>query len=138
MSQKEIPYFTPYNLSIGDWVMINKQKAKVRFIDDYGDVGLNLGNPSDETPCLISELRPIPLTSEILMKNGFKHTGIGFIIADINFANIEGGGQLIWDGGRIETFVHFSKHEFAVCQCEYVHMLQHFLQVIGVEKDIEL
>ena len=136
-------HFTPYDLNIGDWVMMNGDVAKLRFIDEYGDVGLDTGDSQAETPCLVSELQPIPLTREILQKNGFKNVGFKniaeyHILADCNLVDREGGGHLVWHNGRIETFVHFSKCELFVCECKYVHQLQHALKVFGVEKDIIL
>lgn len=101
------------------------------------------------------KLEPIPLTPKILVKNGFKQTGIGggCIIGEYAW-----GG--IWDRKSTTVTITFYKglssgvalltkiettcsHEGGVnmvhsCDIENVHELQHALRLCGIEKEIVL
>ena len=89
------------------------------------------------------EICPIPLTPEILEKNGFiikkKWAQIG------NF----GDNPLIMWHFEDDAFLHDFKHELEIHQndtgkvhiripCEYVHELQHALRLCRIDKTIEL
>lgn len=91
----------------------------------------------------IDDLQPIPLTPEILEKNGFiikkKWAQIG------NFGN----SPLIMWHFEDDPILHDFKHELEIHQndtgkvhvkipCEYVHELQHALRLCGIEKIIKL
>ena len=88
-------------------------------------------------------LHPIPLTPEILEKNGFiikkKWAQIG------NF----GDNPLIMWHFEDDAFLHDFKHELEIHQndtgkvhiripCEYLHELQHALRLCGICKTIEI
>ena len=84
------------------------------------------------------DIRPIPLTPEILEKNGFT-----------KLEDESGKQRYRWeyaDGIHIsidftdtDPWVHVSNRcYFAVPYCEYVHQLQHALRLCGIEKEIEL
>lgn len=78
-------------------------------------------------------LRPIPLTKEILEKNGFKeHRYYGYFIGQSN-----SGYYIYFDNNYLS--IHQSGYdiiEFA--WCEYVHELQHALKLCGIKKEIIL
>ena len=79
-------------------------------------------------------LEPIPLTSEILEKNGFKKEGSWFVIED-DYYDVSIGEitDSIW---RVE----YCNMEFSVFDCilhiASVHELQHALKFCGVDKEI--
>lgn len=129
-------------LMIGDWVTARKWREKpfqlTRINENnkffYGKIG-----DTYVGPFLIEELQPIPLTPEILEKNGWvsKRDGSGdFIYMRENTPgygsndmtvtkNIIGNFQMI-HGSFNGIFVH------------YVHQLQHALHLCGIEKEITI
>ena len=60
-------------LSIGDWVKWNGKPRKIEQIGYEGEMFVNVGVCFY---CSIEECDPIPLTPEILEKNGFKQNKI--------------------------------------------------------------
>ena len=81
-----------------------------------------------------NEIEPIPLTPEILEKNGFVH----YDLTDF----------WMWKKESFEP-VHLDKYDKdgwrlrincdnIPCECKYVHQLQHALRLCGIEKEIEL
>ena len=96
---------------------------------------------------------PIPITPEILEKNGFKFDGSGqcsmMFLSKPQFA--EGLRFNIYVGLKRKTIEVFAAHPIEkspnwrksnkvyleVCGC-YVHELQHALRLCGIEKEIEL
>lgn len=91
----------------------------------------------------LNEIEPIPLTPEILEKNGFiikkKWAQIG------NF----GDNPLIMWHFEDDAFLHDFKHELEIHQnetgkvhiripCEYLHELQHALRLCKIDKTITL
>ena len=100
-------------------------------------------------PVEIEKLKPVPLTREILEKNGFKnynvgHNVSGWTILDdeycptipITFTDndiITNPGVYIWgpvEDDREESFVR------EIGRIQYVHELQHVLKACKIEKEI--
>lgn len=119
-------------LSIGDWVMYRNREWQVCSLYQFtGEVGLWR---NDSQICEnVADLRPIPLTPEILEKNGCLHTAENRILCD-------------WFDGRItvrkynnrewyELFVGSNQMKFKLM---FVHQLQHALRLAGIEKEIEV
>lgn len=77
-----------------------------------------------------NELSPIPLTEDILVKNGFEHQMPynDYVLGEISL--YEGGNGYIVNGfvGLGNLCVHV----------DYVHTLQHLLRLVDVQKEIEL
>ena len=102
-------------LMIGDWVMLGSEKFRVGTI-------LRGGN--------YSALRPIPLTAEILEKNGFEKIGTSY--------------QYIARPGLYIRLIGISSKHLSLqiasryTGLEYVHELQHALRLCGIEKEIVL
>ena len=148
-------------LMIGDWVCVTKnftQKYhKIRalsndegavlrgiYVNEYGVKSHSIFSPNDT--------EPIPLTPEILEKNGFKKVQIhgekqddifqcfdGEIIIEVgiydpNFILIhyryETPGGI--NSGELSSIVKVDGGKF------YLHELQHALKLCGIEKEIEL
>lgn len=126
-------------LMIGDWVLVKLTQKPT--------VITNIGGDSVYTeaafPLRFDEIEPIPLTAEILEKNGFvikkKWAQIG------NF----GDSPLIMWHFVDDPVLKNYKHELELHQndtgkvhvhipCEYVHELQHALRMCGITKEIEL
>lgn len=124
-------------LMIGDWV---NYKGKINRIA-LADFGI------DEAHMYwISEVEPIPLTKEILEKNGFvsnKHVYPYPYYEYINEKDKLKIGFAFPQGNRTsykEPWVYIdSKYVFIEhLPCIYVHELQHALRLCGIEKEIEL
>lgn len=130
-------------LMIGDYVYdIYGNKAIVRKLDAYNEhakasgvcIELVEGAEEGKTYCLYGEIEPIPLTSEILKKNGWSRYG----------ALCSGNGCTItvWS----EDLFYFScskthndaPSELISCHIHYVHELQHALRLAGINKEIVL
>ena len=87
-------------------------------------------------------LIPIPLTKEILEKNGFKIGGYAVLEIDTNthleYYLPEHRLRKVWCGID-ELDNHAEKTEITFqCHCFYVHELQHALKMCGIEKEIVL
>ena len=135
-------------LSIGDWInqKINDGAYQVQWIERE-KVGLIKYTGTEEdgsirlTAVPLSFIEPIPLTPEILEKNGFRKLDrfneyvIGewdsnpFIAVRLAEKFVE-PTILVKNGGT-------SAHLFG-SRGEYVHQLQNALRLAGVEKEIEL
>lgn len=109
-------------LMIGDWVYNPFTRKELR-ITSGRDIDLAEGL------CL----EPIPITIDILEKNGFH--------LDYPYGYFQEDKEHILElcyvgGGVIEWTINCNEH--TVMSFEYVHELQHALRLCGVEKDIEL
>lgn len=126
------------NLMVGDWVQFynestNKDEcARVTAISDGKFV-----QTSDCDVYYQEEIyRPIELTTDILIKNGAKKS----MNDRLYFANHLWEKDKIlnrWNVGRmIDTYdiQYFCTH---LC-VKYVHEFQHFLKLIGIDKDVKI
>ena len=115
-------------LMVCDWVLDGKKPAQITGImcDDLFETTLS---PSVGGECVY----PIPLTPEILEKNGFNlsrdKSGIG--ILDTYWLGAEFGGFRIIN---LET----DYYQFGLAKIKYVHQLQHALRLCGIDKEIEI
>lgn len=138
------------DLSVGDWVnqKMNDGAYQVQWIERE-KVGLIKHTGTEEygsihlTALPLSFIEPIPLTPEILKKNGFRfqHKSLDF---DHYSTTIENGGTL-WlssDRGGNYYLLYEEKGKRGMpqinCPLGSVHQLQHVLRLAGVEKEIEL
>ena len=119
-------------LMVGDWVLYGKKPVRILQLSEGKDY---------------KEIRPIPLTQEILEKNGFyycKRTGGCYLYTTISYGNWDAevvlfdvnseyrNNQLhIGSPDDSDTFLH-------LMECNYVHELQHALRLCGIDKTIEL
>lgn len=134
------------DLMIGDWVMINPisyyQVEQIRM--EFGELRIYL--KGTEVFATENEIMPIPLTPEILEKNGFvanKHVYPYPYYEYINEEHKLKVGFTFPQGNRTsykEPWVYIdSEHAFVEhLPCVFVHQLQHALRLCGIEKTIEL
>lgn len=115
------------DLMRNDWVCIVNENApkQVDWIRS-GEVGLLWGQTV--TP---PYLKPIPLTPEILEKNGFEEDDGAYI-----YYNAQYDDYVNWCGTILKIGCDNGNMELADVQ--YVHELQHALHLCGIEKEIEL
>ncbi len=109
------------DLMVGDWVICNHYQDKP-FTKQFGVVDFAKGE--------YEFCEPIPLTEEILVKNGFEHTMPYNDYALGELSLYEGG-----DGYMVNGFVGLGN---LPVHCDYVHTLQHLLRLCRIEKEIEL
>lgn len=113
-------------LMINDWVSLDGEPIQVAGLQGR-KVGVHKRRRSIYCSWhLDSEFQPIRLTSEILVKNGFKHSmpHNDWTNADCNFFLYEGG-----NGFRVQN---------TDIKLDYVHQFQHTLRLCGIKKEIEL
>ncbi len=124
-------------LMIGDWVMplrecIGKPCQVVSIDGETNTCWIDSDEYSGLLSC--SDVERIPLTPEILEKNGFKKEGSWFVIEDDYYdVSIREITDSIWR-------VKYCNTEFSVFDCvlhiAFIHELQHALRLCGIEKEI--
>lgn len=135
-------------LMIGDWVYIlHGGKAT-----HYGKVTALLPSGAieseiDGSHALSSSVEPIPITPEILKKNGFtycKSDGGFYLHTTISYGNWDVDVVLfdVTDEYR-NNQLHISSPDDSyiaihLMECNHVHELQHALRLCGIEKEISL
>lgn len=135
------------DLMIGDWVLYNGDPIRVEEIITR-QMGGNCINGEWETAELYDaintdDIQPIPLTPEILEKNGFERVEAKSTI--FCYPNSKTNMQVYLDDYptdgwylNIRKSVKGSRHIVLETQITYVHQLQHALRLCGIEKTIEL
>lgn len=109
-------------LMIGDWVRITDDDTDAFFDARVGTLtrveNIFVVPPGEEMaqPFSIDCVEPIPITPEILEKNGFSRNGL-----DISLFDRRGGDDFV-----------------GASNLQYVHELQHALRLCGIEKEIVL
>jgi hypothetical protein len=129
-------------LQIGDWVEVGGIPRQIKLIDDCINHkiiahGVNKdGRMVAYVGKLNEEVKPIPLTPEVLEKNGFelKEEEIGMYGVTIV-------SHYICDGVPFEVFC--DGEPFAIwfkepVNIKFVHQLQHALRLCGIEEEITL
>lgn len=124
-------------LSVGDWVYCAEFDKQV--IDRVECVEKNrvyLEHAKLYTP--INYIKPIPLTEEILKKNGFEKKRYNSFVLENRYLLVV---NVI--GGHFRSFYYSEESVFNIdgimkISLWYVHQLQHFLRHCGIEKEIEL
>lgn len=153
-------------LMIGDWVLLDGEPYQIRQLGIYGVdrdgedyAAVCVGKPNGVGLIVErNEIEPIPLTPEILAKNGFYYgyTSDEEDIASNTIAQLsEEEKGWVWDEGAGSVKVIFPNEsdggEIQICdQCFdrnmafgfseniMLHELQHALHLCGIEKEIEL
>lgn len=139
------------DLSVGDWVEFHRtkgiyitpplfEKANARVIGTHrgAEVSLLVDGKREFIAMPLSAIHPIPITPEILAKNGVKQTkyvgNLGYVFYQSDgFNAIRVVGSKWWN-----IIVSNECREVVKCYIQHVHQLQHALRLAGVEKEIEL
>lgn len=108
-------------LMIGDWVLAYGKKTQIVWVGNIRKLAVR-GFPSEFYE---DEISPIPLTPEILEKNGFKFTDPWYEFGDFGVI-FNKDGIRISITGKLSIYIN------------YVHQLQHALRLYGIEKEVEL
>lgn len=142
---------------IGDWVRIVDDDtdaffdARVEGIDTLANVYVTM--PCDETayPYSVDCAKPIPITPEILEKNGFVMAERDGVAVRYSFAtDLDKPKQTaiqfaFYDGGvSADTLFKCwtspkdcdGINDLHICDLKFVHELQHAIRLAGIEKEI--
>ena len=125
-------------LMIGDWVQFPMGYEKVQEIGFVQGHGYCASFAASATlfPVEIDKIEPIPLTAEILEKNGFVNG------EEVWAANCPEDKNLLleitWDDTRKVAAWSINCNEYCVLELHYVHELQHALRLCGIDKNIVL
>ena len=122
-------------LSVGDWVYCTEfDKQVIDRLECVEDIRVFLENAKLYTP--LYYIKPIPLTEEILKKNGLAITEFPFCAIyfdeDTNY-NLE-----LSENKEGDIYWSISFDEYRIIRLRYVHELQHALRLCGIKKEIEL
>ena len=116
------------DLAILDWVLINNTPHKIQAIDSIDAEILaddELYYVGEDRCHSEDKIEPIPLTPEILEKNGWKEAEYWHEYKDVKCI-IQCSLPIM--RGRINEIV------FENFQCKYVHQYQHLLRLCGLEE----
>lgn len=123
-------------LSIGDWVRHTFYEENVPIARIDGDSERVLAERGKlSISCHLNHFEPIPLTSEILEKNGFVKNG------EYNEWNIGTWETPYLLGVSLERpaiTIKWNGSSIFIDQAKNVHQLQHAFRLAGVEKEIEV
>ena len=124
------------DLSVGDWVRTKDGNVTVDIISPLEVVVMN--DYGNLCACKIEDIKPIPITAEILEKNGLEYEDDGndaviFLCCDMFWARLC-IGDTFWQVG-----IHSEDRlDAVVCAVKHTHQLQHALRLAGVGKEIVL
>ena len=126
-------------LMIGDWVIDGKNIAQITSIICDGIIETTFNKSSN-----IEVIEPIPLTPDILEKNGFTKStpppGIHARCYELD-NNKDRYNLTIADYNKYKRLLLNVDSEDSECfniKCDYVHELQHALRLCGIKKEIIL
>lgn len=124
-------------LMIGDWVMLtdpinNGEKVQVKEIHGDGHITVD--------GAITKMFEPIPLTAEILEKNGFEYFSVNYWEMQVDNDYIElrptEGNMAIWlDYVKDNDGIYAN---YILPYPDNLHELQHALRLCNIEKEIEI
>ena len=136
------------DLSVGDWVRYRDINGRIERIGVVGDEErLSIAVESDIVTkyqfLYIENIEPIPITAEILGKNGWSNDGMYATLRIDEHSHLEYYyhehrlrkyycGVDEWQNHAKVSDITFAVH------CYSVHQLQHALRLAGVDKEINL
>lgn len=136
---------TAKDLMIGDWVMVAESVADAHFIyypDKIESIRDGLvGLESDGLETIIERIAPIPLTAQILEKNGFAYKEADETCATEAFHqwHLDGSRFAIDDDSWWRSVKDGELHvKFGGFSLKYVHELQHALRLCKIDKEITI
>lgn len=135
-------------LMINDWVKLNGSNYQVQVIKKKGVIKLYENTKYGEheielnTDWIEEFIEPIPLTPEILEKNGFKEdsetNGIYWRPDCRKFCIVKELDTWYFAFRVLGEIVDKSSGYICISECNYVHKLQHALKLCEIEKEIVL
>ena len=146
------------DLSVGDWVEIDHEEYgwEPARLNVCGDIGVGAYfkdiDSDEEYDCTLCQLRPIPITPEILEKNGFTRGSSEFPIYEyttllgkilratqVYLTTPQSVNVFLHDTSIERGYYHREKTSVHILRDElYVHDIQHALRLAGLDKEINL
>lgn len=121
----------PQELSIGNLVMYNGEVVKVEQITKHKIGYHTKPNETRMNYARLCEIEPIPITDELLLKNGFKQCGYIFKALFIEMYEVANGWHLHIDNERFETAIALT--------IKHLHQLQNtYYFVTGKELEMKI
>ena len=132
------------DLSVGDWVRVEEECSTISSIYHngaaYADEVALTRNGICTGVKLVSELHPIPITAEILEKNGlFRHAVDAYNPKRVVLSNYFMLARSYTDADWWRVLIYdeeIPSEELFNGRVYYVHQLQHALRLAGVDKEI--
>ena len=131
---------------VGDWVKFLSEESKI--IEVYDGGSYFMGSPNITGCSKEEELSPIPLTTEILEKNGWKKEVMSRGIKNSHWVytkpDIEEYGYFpIYIekgiGDEFDVYPFTGNHICTqIAYIKYVHQLQHLLFGLGIKNEMEV
>lgn len=121
------------DIMIGDWVKFRRLFDDSLIISQVVEIHTDNACIKSTFGCHWSNLKdiePIPLTPEILEKNGWEERPTGYVF----YTDGKRYDNSLWYIFDSNTFVV----DTAKFQIKYLHELQHILKLCGIDKEIEL
>lgn len=134
----------PNELMIGDWVVYDDD---VKYIDPIRIEGIDITGlciTSDRDDVGFEGVKPIPLTAEILEKNGFvKYNEVSDTPPydkdeEGNMYYSYKGEHKFWGWWQPDNIYFIPANAMGNIEIKFVHQLQHALRLCNIEKEIEL
>lgn len=119
------------DLMIGDWVSYLGFYNKVIYIGQKVSIYNGKGTEFTTDP---EHIRPIPLTEDILVKNGWDFTKSDYSV----YCKEDTHGDVELSKDQDGFYLSINCDEYVILRIYYVHQLQHLLRLCGIEKKIEL
>lgn len=120
-------------LKVGDWVSFEGKPFQIYDMTRQGDV---VWYDEGASSVLMEEIEPIPLTEEILEKNGWKKVRINpFYTAYFEYKFVHEEKPTFYKKMDDKAIYH---DFFKKAPIPYVHQLQHILWALGMDDEMKL
>ena len=120
-------------LTVGDLVYDGNSIAQVTGITCDGIIETTHNQSSN-----IEIIQPIPLTIEILEKNGLEKDNHGRLYGEYFDEDVNNDLEISVDDKTGEIWWSYNWDEYWIIRLRYVHELQNALRLCGIEKEIVL
>ena len=129
---------TAKELMIGDYVIRKNVPKEILTIDAIDSIRNTVYLDLDGLGITekIENIEPIPLTTEILEKNGFVKSKNGDVILDEKLGTSE--IYLVLVPTFYEEYYWWTVNNELTAKIKSIHELQHILKLVGIEKEIKL
>ena len=125
-------------LKLGDWVLVGGSPIKIdELVEGIDALTLYDDETNEIENYSYDDLSPIPLTEEILEKNGWEEDdeiwGIDYTFGHLHI-------EFFSNGKEIEAMVSVTDDRDVCClrQIKYIHELQHLLWALGMDDDLKI
>lgn len=125
------------DLMIYDFV---KHDGTIKIVDAVYLYSVSVHDPSEPWGVAKSELvsvddiEPIPLTEEILVKNGWDFTKSGNSV----YCKEDTNGDVELSKDEYGFYWSINSDEYVILRIDYVHTLQHLLRLCGIDKELTI